>query len=51
MKIKEALRRFGEKSAMKSVDSRSFPWASYQPKLPIKIRDRIKMQEQSHKTM
>lgn len=38
MNIKEILRNLGEKTAIKSVDLRSFPLEHYQPKPPIKIQ-------------
>jgi len=38
MKIKSILKKFGEKSAERSVDPRTFPWAIYQPKPPAKIQ-------------
>ena len=41
-KIKEMLRDFGEKSAVRTVDPRTFPRISYQPKPPAKIQALIK---------
>ena len=41
MKVKDFLRAVGEKSAVRSVDLRSHPRLSYQPKPPAKIQDLI----------
>jgi len=41
MKIKEALREFGEKKAVQSIDERSAPRATYQPKPPTRIQQLI----------
>jgi len=40
-KIKEALRKVGEKNAVKSITPSSFPFTVYQPKPPAKIQRQI----------
>jgi len=41
MSIKKVLRKIGEKSAVKSIQPRSFPLALHQPKPPAKIQELI----------
>jgi len=38
MKIKELLRKYGEKKAVQTIDPRSYPRVTYQPKPPAKIQ-------------
>jgi len=41
MKIKEALRKIGEKNAYRTIDPRSYPRFAFQPKPPAKIQKLI----------
>ena len=41
LKIKERLKRFGEKNAETAIDPRTHPRVLFQPKPPAKIQEKI----------
>lgn len=42
MKMKDVLRNFGERKAVQSVETASYPRVAHQPKAPAKIQALIK---------